>query len=220
VERAGGLTPEAYLYGSEFTRESTRVAQQGRIDEYAQTLEDEIVRGNIALASAGASSALSAEHDLLADVRQIRATGRIVLQFKPDSSGLSSIADIPMEDGDSFVVPPAPLTVNVVGAVYDQNSFLYTPGRRVGGYLHLAGGATKDADQRREFIVRADGSVVSRGMGQDLWANEFGKLHLNPGDTIVVPAKTFKPSVLKDILSWSQAFSQLAFGAAAISVLR
>jgi protein involved in polysaccharide export with SLBB domain len=220
VERAGGLTHDAYLYGSEFTRESTRVAQQGRIDEYAQSLENEIVRGNIALASAGASSALSAEHDLLADVRQIRATGRIVLQFKPDSQGLSSIADISLEDGDSFVVPPVPLTVNVVGAVYDQNSFLYKDGRRVGGYLRLAGGATKDADQRREFIVRADGSVVSRGTGQDLWARGFNDLHLNPGDTIVVPAKTFKPSALKDILSWSQAFSQLAFGAAAISVLR
>jgi protein involved in polysaccharide export with SLBB domain len=28
VERAGGLTPNAYLYGSEYTRESTRAMQQ------------------------------------------------------------------------------------------------------------------------------------------------------------------------------------------------
>ena len=36
VERAGGLTPNAYLYGSEFTRVSTRAVQQARIDEYVQ----------------------------------------------------------------------------------------------------------------------------------------------------------------------------------------
>ena len=34
VQRAGGLSPDAYLYGSEFTRESTRRVQQQRLNEY------------------------------------------------------------------------------------------------------------------------------------------------------------------------------------------
>ena len=34
VERAGGVTADAYLYGSEFTRESTRRVQQQRLNEY------------------------------------------------------------------------------------------------------------------------------------------------------------------------------------------
>ena len=36
VNRAGGLTPNAYLYASEFTRESTRAIQQTRIDDYVR----------------------------------------------------------------------------------------------------------------------------------------------------------------------------------------
>ena len=45
LERAGGLTPNAYLFGAEFTRASTRVAQQARLDDYVSQLELEIDRG-------------------------------------------------------------------------------------------------------------------------------------------------------------------------------
>ncbi len=40
--RAGGFTPEAYLYASEFTRESTRRVEEQRLQEYADQLEAQI----------------------------------------------------------------------------------------------------------------------------------------------------------------------------------
>ena len=228
VKRAGGLTPNAYLYGSELTRESTRAMQQARIDEYVQSLSIRIQRSSLNLASSSSGSAQdlasgaaaqSSERDLLASLRQIRATGRIVLQFLPGSSGTVSLPDIPLQDGDHFVVPSVPATVNVVGAVYDQNSFLYASGRRAGKYLQQAGGSTRDADPRHEFIIRADGEVVSRDRMTEVWGNEFNNQRMNPGDTIVVPEKVFKPSALRALVDWTQVFSQLAIGAAVINVL-
>ena len=115
VQRAGGLTATAYLYGSEFTRESTRALQQRRMDEYVQTLEMQMQRGNLALASSPATSAQdlasgaaaqNSEQELLGRLRQMRATGRIVLEFRAGSSGLDVLPDIALEDGDRFVVPP------------------------------------------------------------------------------------------------------------------
>lgn len=228
VERAGGLTSNAYLYGSEFTRESTRAAQQIRIDEYVQSLDMSIQRGNLALAAAPTSSAQdlasgtaaqNSEQELLARLRQIRATGRIVLEFKPTATGASSIPDIAMENGDRFVIPSVPASVNVVGAVYDQNSFLFAAGQRAGAYLRLAGGPNRSADRKHEFIIRANGDVVSREMGKGLWGNEFDNQRLNPGDTIVVPDKTFKPSAVRGVLDWSNMFSQFALGAAALTII-
>ena len=228
VERAGGFTPNAYLYGSEFTRESTRAIQQARIDEYVRDLSMRMQRSTLNLAAASAGSpqvlasgtaAQSSEQDLLANLRRIRATGRIVLELKPNSSGIASIPDIALEDGDRFAVPHVPVTVNVVGAVYDQNSFLYARGERAGAYLKLAGGATKDADRKHEFIIRADGEVVSRNTEESIWGNSFDNLRINPGDTIVIPEKTFKPSALVGMMNWSQMFSQLALGAAMVGVL-
>ena len=171
IERAGGLTPNAYLYGSEFTRLSTRAVQQARIDEYVQSLTMGINRNAMMLASspaAASSQGLASgaavednEQRLLASLRQIRATGRIVLPVHPHTIDVDSLPNIALEDGDRFDVPHIPETVNVVGAVYNQNSFLFADSSRVETYLHFAGGPNKDADRSREFIIRADGDVAS-----------------------------------------------------------
>lgn len=229
VERAGGMTPNAYLYGSEFTRESTRAVQQARFDEYIQNLDMRIQRSNLAIAAsptssaqdiASGASAQASERELITRLRQIRATGRIVLPFKPESNGSVILPDIALEDGDRFVIPHVPASINVVGAVNDQNSFLYFQGRRIRSYLQQAGGLTKDADRGRSFVIRADGEVVSYEARKGLWGNQFLDSTVYPGDTIVFPEKTFHPSALRGFLDWSQVFSQLALGAAAIGVLQ
>jgi protein involved in polysaccharide export with SLBB domain len=229
VERAGGLTPNAYLYGSEYTRESTRAMQQARIDEYVQSLSMGIQRSSLEIAAsatgsaqdlASSAAAQNNEQDLIASLRQMRATGRIVLRFTPDSRGSDQLPDIAMEDGDHFIVPSVPATVNVVGSVYDQNSFLFAAGKRAGTYLQLAGGPNRDSDRKHEFLIRADGEVVSHDTGKGLWSNQFNNLPVYPGDTIVIPEKTFKPSSLRGVLEWSQLFSQFALGAAALTVIQ
>ena len=228
VERAGGFTPNAYLYGSEYTRVSTRIMQQARIDEYVQNLSMEIQRSNMAVnASAGAAQNLAGtaagqanEQNLLISLRQIRATGRIVLDFKPDSKGTSSLPDITLQDGDNFIVPSVPATVDVVGAVYDQNSFLFSSNGKVGDYLHEAGGPSRDADRKHEFLIHADGKVVSYVSGKGLWSDNFNNLRVYPGDSIIVPEKTFKPGALFELIQYTQLFSQFALGALALRELQ
>ena len=230
TRRAGGLTPRAYLYGSEFTRESTRLLQQQRLDEYVRTITIESERGTQALAVSGSSSASSAgdvaasrtaAQEMIARLSEVKATGRIVQQFRPKSVSVAEVPAISLESGDKFAVPFAPASVNVVGAVYDQNSFAYQPGRPVGYYLRLAGGSNRNADWRHAFLIRADGSVVSRDHAKSfgMFSNSFDSIQMNPGDTIVVPDKTMRPTALRGFLDWSQLFSQLALGAAAIRVI-
>jgi hypothetical protein len=188
-----------------------------------------IERNSLALAATSVGSPMelasgaagqSSERDLLASLRQIRATGRIVLKFNQDSAGDNSLPDIPLEDGDRFFVPSVPAVVNVVGAVYDQNSFLYSPGRWLDTYLRLAGGPNRDADWKHAFIIRADGQVLSRESIDRLWSGDFKRVRIYPGDTIIVPEKVFKPSAMRGILDWSQLFSQFALGAAALDVIK
>ena len=90
----------------------------------------------------------------------------------------------------------------------------------VGSYLRLAGGPTKSADGRDSFIIRADGSVVSRHSRNGVFGNTFASMHLNAGDTVVIPEKVPRPSGLRNFISYTQIFSQLALGAAAIAVLQ
>src|SRR5450631_28651 len=223
VARAGGFTPDAYLFGSNFTRESSRILQQLRLNDYLQNLELEIDRSTIAASASVGNvdpAATAASRSLVARFRTIRATGRVVLNIPQNAVDVADLPDIQLEDGDRFVVPSQPSTVNVVGAVYDQNSFLFKNSREVRSYLRLAGGPTKSADGGDSFIIRADGSVVSRHSRNGVFGNTFATMRLNAGDTVVIPEKVPRPSGLRNFISYTQIFSQLALGAAAIAVLQ
>ncbi len=229
VERAGGLTDKAYLYGSEFTRKSTQAIEQQRLKEYADRLEHQLARSSITMASLGNGVSQQAgqqgqvssfDRDLITRLRQVQPTGRIVLELRPHSSGVIELPETQLEDGDQLLVPPTPSTVQVVGAVLNQNAFLYHNGARAGEYLHLAGGPNRDADRGQTFILRADGSVTGRRAGQSIFSSGFNNVRLYPGDTIVVPEKNVGPGTMRAFLSWSQTFSQLAMGAAVIGVLK
>ncbi len=227
VARAGGLTRNAYLYGSQFTRESTRRIQQQRLDEYTARLTAELQRSAINQMTVNAGStdqnAFAAmqvsEQQVIQRLGQVRATGRMVLELHPDSTDLSSIPDIPLENGDTFVVPSKPSSVTVVGAVYDQNSFVYNPKRTVGDYLKLSGGPSRSADRSHAFVIRADGSVYSHEAAKGIWGNEFQTARIYPGDTIVVPEKVFNPSGMRQFLQWAQLFSTLGTGMATLAIL-
>lgn len=226
VERAGGFTPNAYLYGAEFTRESVRVDQQKGLDEMIEKLEQDISRN--AVASTGITPEevadhrvhLEAQRQLVEKLRKIKATGRVVLDLKPDSTGAVGLPDIPLENGDRLMVPYRPSTVAILGAVYNKNSFLYRPEERVDGYLKRAGGPTREADTSRMFVIRADGSVLSKQSVNGLWNGGFSSLRLMPGDAIIVPERLSHGSVLRGLKDWSQVFAQFALGAAAVRVIQ
>ena len=226
VQRTGGLTPDAYLYGSEFTRESTRRLQQQHLNEYANQLEREA-----SLAAVGSTSAISAQDAsanaasqqgtqmLVSRLRQVRATGRVVLNLPVDSQGTTVLPDLALEDGDHFVVPRVPATVEVEGAVYSPNAFLYASGQRVGGYLKMAGGANRDADTKRAFVIRADGSVVSKQYSSAFRGGGFESVLMNPGDTLVVPQNLHRGQTLRTVADVATIVGQFGIFIAALNTV-
>ena len=169
------MAPNAYLFGATFTRESTRIAQQKSLDEAINRLELDAQRSlalkaqNVSVSTASSTDTQSlaqeaaAQQAILARLRQVKATGRIILKHSADAQ-FQDIPDLPLENGDRLQVPPRPATVNVIGAVYNEGSFLYEAGQSVADYLAQAGGPTRSADAgcgpRRP--ARRRGYVASR----------------------------------------------------------
>ena len=228
VIRAGGFTPQAYLYASQFLRVSTQQEQQKRLAQYLNQLQRDVQESasnasssnanarDIALAGTSAKS----EMEMISTMRQMRPSGRIVLKFIPYSAGVDSVPDLPLEDGDRFMVPAMPSTVNVLGAVYSQDSYQYFRGERVGDYLQQAGGPTRDGDKRHEFVIRANGSILSKQYaGGTLFTGGLNDRYIYPGDSVVVPTAINKTSVLRGLTDWSAVFSQFGLGIAALTLL-
>jgi hypothetical protein len=219
------LTSKAYLFGATFSRESARVMQQQRLDEYVSSLSVQLDRSSLIRAVSStnplqAGAGVDTQKALVQQLRGMRATGRVVLEFQPSASGVDIIPELPLENGDTFRVPSRPLVVSVVGAVYGPNVYMYSGARHVQDYLRLAGKPTQIADTKRAFVIRADGSIFSRGTTGGMWSDHFERAPVYPGDTIVIPEKPVKPSALRDVIDWSQVFSQFAIGAAAIQVIK
>ena len=222
LQRAGGLTPDAYLYASEFTRQSTKRLEQQRLKEYADQLEAQLsvqASGQAAKAlndrdAAAATAELTGAQATVARLRQMEPTGRIVLQLTPDSRSLDDIPDVALEDGDRFVVPRVPSSVHVEGQVYSANSFVFMRDRKVRDYIKMAGGPSRQADAKRTFVVRADGSVYSQQYG------DLPKARVFPGDTIVVPLQTNHVAVMRTLVDIATIVGQFGFAIAAINALK
>ena len=204
VEAAGGLTPHSYLYASILTRVSTRHAQEEELRQATEQMQRELfARYANATPTTGQTGAdqqaqLTFQQTALARLSAIKPTGRVVLEMKSDAATAADIPDFSLEDGDTFYVPPRLSTVQVAGSVYNANAFRHQPEKRLVAYLNDAGGATREADEKRIFVIHADGTVVSRQSRNS--HGGFDKLILLPGDAIVVPEKLKVSSKMTDLL--------------------
>lgn len=243
IRRAGGLTPQAYVFGTEFTRESVRRQQQQNLDQVIRRLESQAQSASATLAAnltgERAAQAATLQQQQQAQLRAqidklktLRSQGRVSLELDPEQTATlvlapgqaapsTALPDVPLEDGDAVLVPSLPTFVAAAGSVHNENALLYKPGRTVGDVIKSAG-LTEDAEVSEAFVLRADGSVLSRQATG--WLNSFNSTKVLPGDTVIVPAKVDRESsynfLVRGLRDWTQIFSNLGIGAAAINSLK
>ena len=224
--RVGGLTPNAYLFGAQFTRESTKRQQEERLRQALIQFEQDLQRAAAARArnvtstedAASLKAEAEAQQSILARLKRLEPTGRIVLEL-PDEPTLAQLPEIPLEDGDRIVVPQKPAMVTVFGSVYNESAFVHKPEKTVTDYVAQAGGPRREADEGSMFVLRADGSVVSNGGGGWFSAKRLNGFRPLPGDAIVVPEDLYRTTLTKDLKDWTQIFYQFGLGAAALKVI-
>ena len=245
LARAGGLTSQAYVYGTEFTRETVRKQQQKNLDQVIRRLESQAQSATATLTAnltgERAAQAATLQQQQMAQQRaqidklkSLRSQGRVSLELDTDTwanppqdrSQLSQLAldtlpNLPLEDGDAIHVPSWPAFVSAAGSVNNENVLIYKPGRTVGDIIQSAG-LTEDAEVSEAFVLRADGSVLGRQSTG--WFGSLKTIKVMPGDTVIVPAKVDREStynfIVRGLRDWTQIFSNLGIGAAAIKTLR
>ncbi len=221
IARAGGLTPQAYPYGTVFTRESVRQRQQDGFTRTARELEQGLMQVAAGQAVAGMrgsadlGGAIMAGRELANSLRQARAAGRMVVEANPVILAGRPDLDVLMEPGDLIAIPKRPNEVTVVGSVLNPGSLQFATGWRAHDYVRAAGGQQRFADGSRAFIVLPNGQSSPAGLG----AWQMGGPPIPPGSTVVVPQD---PSpyeswgMLRDV---TQVLSQIALSSAALAVI-
>lgn len=214
IQRAGGLTEEAYPAGAIFTRESERRREKERFLQQARELERtltlEVEKGepvkaeNVALA-----------RQLAAQLRGTEPLGRVVVEADPAMLRRRPELDMLLEPEDRIAIPKRPLTVAVAGEVLHPAAVQFVSGKDAADYLQEAGGPTRNADPGRSFLILPDGRAQPLSLSS--WNHRVDSVP--PGSILVVPRDP-KPF---DSLDFTKAvgniLGQLAITAASISVI-
>gem|GEM_PF-1022339 len=225
IERAGGLTNSAFLFGLKLTRRSILEEQRATIRRVLREFDrDYVSQGTVRPIDQTDAQMMSARLEfgqkVLSRLQTFEPEGRLVLPIKPDSR---EIPEVRLEDGDVVSVPPTPASIGVFGSVISPGNYAFISKGGLKDYLALAGGASKGADSGQIFVIQANGQARRNVAQLSFWGNRKSTeppVELMLGDTIVVPEDMNKTVFTRQVVQWSQILYQLGLGAAAIKVLQ
>ncbi len=213
IERAGGLTAQAYPFGAVFTRESVKEEQRAGFRRTARELNNALALAALKRDSKG--DALVAAAELVRSVSNTEPVGRVVIEADPAVLRDRPDLDIVLEAGDALFMPKRPNFVLVVGDVLNPGALQFEPGKTVEEYVDEAGGMQQTADKGRVFVVYPNG--MAQPIRISSWLRE--SVSIPPGSTIVVPKDVDPLKTLDLVRDITQVLSQLAVSAASIAVI-
>ncbi|WKD25304.1 SLBB domain-containing protein [Pseudoalteromonas sp. KG3] len=214
LKRAGGFTNYAFPAGAVFTREAIRIQEQQQLDKLSEDLRRDIASKSFNNSITDASLSYSDMDNLLKDLADVDAVGRLVLDLPAVEKGQITIE---LQDKDALYIPSKRSNVSVIGEVSFATSHLYDPSLSLDDYIRRSGGLKQRADGERIYIIKASGLVEIPD--ESSWFAVNDNIQLEAGDTIVVPLDS---EYVDNLTLWStatQILYQMGIAVAAISSL-
>ena len=216
INRAGGLTDRAFPSGAVFSRENLRESEDQQRKRLISQLESDLANATlVAFEPEDASQASSAANAMLSRLKNTKSQGRLVIKLEELIRNPSQ-TDILVKDGDILTVPQVPYAVSVSGEVQFPSSHMHEKTLQLDDYLNRSGGFTQNADKGRTFVVKANGSIMTKG--GNAWFGKVSSAHkIEAGDVIVVPIDLKQTRFLENLTYGTQIIYQIAVALAAVN---
>lgn len=171
IQRAGGLTSEAYLQGAALFREREFTEQESQ-----QTL------ANIA------GFTQEEQQEKLQQQTGNKKVAQVGIDLPEVISNPGSKYDLFIEKGDSLFIPKQLQTVTVKGSVFYPTTIRFDQNKSFEDYITSAGGYTEIAKKKRAYVIYASGKVDR--VKNFLFFKDYPEVR--PGATIVIPEEPQK----------------------------
>ena len=215
LNRAGGMTKEAYHQGAVFLREDVAKSQKEAFNRSADQLEntiiDVITGDKITQITEFTLSPIGA---LIAKLRTSNPPGRMIVDLDTLKLKTDPIKNFTLKDGDSLFIPKRPNYVSIVGEVLNTATVGFDPDLSVYQYIELSGGLNTSADEDKIFVILPNGK--SQLVKRSLFSS---RNYILPGSTVVISrdARHFDALSLTRIVT--PILADLATSAAAIAAI-
>jgi polysaccharide biosynthesis/export protein len=213
IARAGGITDQAYPYGTVFTRERVKRAQQEGFRRAAKELKSAAIFA--AGRTAGSPEGIASLLKLTDEVVSTEALGRVVIEADPNVLSVRPELDSVLEPGDRIFMPKRPNSVLVIGDVLNPGALQFIAGTKADAYVNQAGGMRQSADEDRMFLVYPNG--VAQPISVSVW--NYNPVQVPPGSTLVVPMDPVPLDIFTFAKDMTTLISQLAITAASLAVI-
>lgn len=211
IERAGGLMDQSYAYGTVFTRERVKVAQQEGMRRVSRDLDSALASASLGKRDLD-PGVLTAAQLLSEKIAKADVVGRMVIEADPDILKAKPALDTVLEPSDRIYIPKRPNYILVIGDVLNPAALQFTPGKKVKDYLRESGGVQSTGDKGRVFIVYPNGEAKPIKVAG-------ANMPVPPGSSIVVPKDATPFDSMTFIKDMTQILSQLAISAASVAVI-
>ena len=171
VNRAGGLTPFAYLKGATLIRKNSDESNKKQLELLNEINENNTIAGDANVVQN------SNDFKIGIDLDQIINRG-----------GAGTAIDLYLEEGDELLIPTEKQTVQVRGEVLSPTLVLFKKGKSLKNYIDSSGGYSQKAKRNKAFVVHSNGDIET--VKSFLFFKSDPKIE--PGAVIFVPAKEEK----------------------------
>ena len=215
IKRAGGLTDNAYPYGSVFTRTRVREQQQEHMRKAVRDVRSALAYAALKKENVEINDSIISLLMVEPDQVEIDVLGRMVVEADPDVLEARSELDVIVEPDDILFVPSRPSYVLLAGDVVNAGALQFDASKTVSDYLSQAGGLQVTADDDRIYVVYPNG--IAEPIRRSFWSK--ANITLTPGTTIVVP-KNLSPidglTIAREVTS---ILSQMAVSVASLAII-
>ena len=215
INKAGGMSSQAYPEAAVFTRELVAEQQKSSNEKNADNLEKSLIDA-VSSGSEIDGEAYAAISGFISRLREIEPIGRQVVTIDPYALNTDPKYNFTMQDGDVLSIPKRSSSVSVVGEVLNSTTHIYDEDLTVQDYIGLSGGITDGADLSKIFVIMPNGQAVV--YKQRLFQNDISN-SLLPGSTIVVSRDPDPFNWLRLTSIITPILSDLAVSAAAIAAI-
>jgi protein involved in polysaccharide export with SLBB domain len=170
IGRSGGLTPDAFMDGIVYMRNTI-----------SQDIEKRQVRAILASTELTILDSLNRPLPKLSTGIDLSAANRIIIDTRELLKNPKSPSNITLLNGDYIFIPHRQSGVQVLGAVASTGTIAFRDGKTAGYFIKSAGGFCRNAEKGQTRLAKSSGKVFA---GRQAFSSK-----VDPGDMIIVPQK-------------------------------
>ena len=182
VEKAGGYTNNAYVFGAIYLNEDAKLINKKARDILYNSFLDNIIDAKEKDVSG--MFEIASLVGLAQEIRDSEPNGRVIVDLINDDS----IDLYTVKEGDELHIPEANNVVYVYGEISTEGTVMYTPNKGIDHFIAKSGGYGKFADSKSIFILHPNGESQLYKRTRNIFeSSPQSELQVYPGSIIFVP---------------------------------